>query len=90
VLTGNMGYFSNVNAACWFAEHVHPLVRRRVPGARFLVVGARPTGRVRRLARADPSVGVLGFAEDLRPHLRAATVAVAPMRAGAGQQLKVL
>jgi sugar transferase (PEP-CTERM/EpsH1 system associated) len=90
VLTGNMGYFSNVNAACWFAERVHPLVRRSVPAARFVVVGARPAARVLRLARADPSVSVLGFVDDLRPHLRAATVAVAPMQAGAGQQLKVL
>jgi glycosyltransferase involved in cell wall biosynthesis len=90
VFTGNMGYFSNVNAACWFAERVHPLVRRRVTDARFLVIGARPTGRVRRLARADPSVRVLGFVEDLRPHFRTATVAVAPMLAGAGQQFKVI
>jgi polysaccharide biosynthesis protein PslH len=90
VFTGNMGYFANVNAACWFAERVHPLVRRSVPEARFVVVGARPTARVRRLARADPSVRVLGLVDDLRPHLRAATVAVAPMQAGAGQQLKVL
>ncbi len=90
VFTGNMGYFSNVNAACWFGERVHPLVRRSVPEARFLVIGARPAARVRRLARADPSVSVLGFVDDLRPHLRSATVAVAPMQAGAGQQLKVL
>ena len=90
VFTGNMGYFPNANAACWFAEHVHPLVRRAVPGARFLIIGARPARRVLRLARADPSVAVLGFVDDVRTHLRAATVAVAPMQAGAGQQFKVL
>jgi sugar transferase (PEP-CTERM/EpsH1 system associated) len=90
VFTGNMGYFPNVNAACWFAERVNPLVRRSVPEARFLVIGARPAARVRRLARADPSVGVPGFADDLRPHLRSATVAVAPMLAGAGQPFKVI
>jgi sugar transferase (PEP-CTERM/EpsH1 system associated) len=90
VFTGNMGYFSNVDAACWFAERVLPLVRRSVPEARLHVIGARPSARVRRLARADPSVCVLGFVDDLRPHLRAASVAVAPMQAGAGQQNKVL
>lgn len=90
VFTGNMGYFPNVNAACWFAERVHPLVRRSVPEARFLVIGVRPAARVRRLARADPSVSVLGFVDDLRPHLRSATVAVAPMQAGAGQLFKVI
>jgi glycosyltransferase involved in cell wall biosynthesis len=90
VFTGNMGYFPNVNAACWFAERVHPLVRRSVPEARFLVIGARPAARVRRLARADPPVSVLGFVDDLRPHLRSATVAVAPMQAGAGQPFKMI
>jgi glycosyltransferase involved in cell wall biosynthesis len=90
VFTGNMGYFSNVDAACWFAERVLPLVRRDVPEARLRVIGARPTARVRRLARADASVSVLGYVDDLGPHLRGATVAVAPMRAGAGQQFKVL
>jgi sugar transferase (PEP-CTERM/EpsH1 system associated) len=90
VFTGNMGYFSNVDAACWFARRVFPLVRRSVPRARFHVIGARPSGPVRRLARADPAVSVLGYVDDLRPHLRTATVAVAPMQAGAGQQLKVL
>jgi glycosyltransferase involved in cell wall biosynthesis len=90
VLTGNMGYFSNVDAACWFAQRVFPLVRRSVPEARFHVIGARPTSRVRRLARGDTGVSVLGFVDDLCAHLRTATAAVAPMRAGAGQQLKVL
>ena len=90
VFTGNMGYFANVDAACWFVERVLPLVRRSVPEARFHVIGARPAARVRRLARTDPSVSVLGFVDDLRSHLRAATVAVAPMQAGAGQQFKVL
>jgi glycosyltransferase involved in cell wall biosynthesis len=90
VFTGNMGYFSNVSGACWFAERVHPLVRRSVPEARLLVIGARPAARVRRLARADPSVSVLGFVDDLPPHLRSATVAVAPMQAGAGQLFKVI
>ena len=90
VMTGNMGYFPNISAACWFAERVHPLVRRSVPEARFLVIGARPAARVRRLARADPPVSVLGFVDDLRPHLRSATLAVAPMQAGAGQQFKMI
>jgi polysaccharide biosynthesis protein PslH len=90
VFTGNMGYFPNADAACWFAERVHPLVRRSVPDARFLVIGARPAARVRRLARADGSVRVLGLVDDVRTHLRAATVAVAPLQAGAGQLFKVI
>jgi len=85
-----MGYFPNVDAACWFAERVHPVVRRSVPEARFLVIGARPAARVRRLAGADGSVSVLGFVDDMRSYLRTASVAVAPMRAGAGQLFKII
>ena len=90
VFTGNMGYFPNVNAGCWFAQRVHPLVRRQVPAARFVIVGARPAP-----ARATPGTRErgrwrAGFVDDVRTHLRAATVAVAPMQAGAGQQFKVL
>jgi glycosyltransferase involved in cell wall biosynthesis len=90
VFTGNMGYFPNVNAATWFAERVHPLVRRSVPDARFVVVGARPAARLRRLGRLDGSVRVVGFVDDMRPHLRSATVAVAPMQVGGGQLFKVI
>lgn len=89
VFTGNMGYFSNVNAVEWFVHSVFPLVRERLPDARFAIVGARPAPAVRALAGRE-GVSVLGFVEDLREHLRRAAVAVAPMRAGAGQQFKVL
>jgi len=87
--TGNMGYFPNVNAAVWFAKDVLPLVRAAVPGVRFLIVGARPARSVRALA-ADPAVTVTGRVDDMSPFLRRATVAVAPMRTGSGQQIKIL
>jgi sugar transferase (PEP-CTERM/EpsH1 system associated) len=90
VFTGNMGYFPNVNAVQWFAGRVWPLVRQQVPSARLDILGARPTPSVRRLATAEGGVRVLGFVADVRAHLRVATVSVAPMQAGAGQQFKVL
>jgi sugar transferase (PEP-CTERM/EpsH1 system associated) len=89
VFTGNMGYFPNVNAAVWFAREAFPLVRQAVPEARFVVVGARPARPVRALA-ADPAVTVTGRVEDVSPFLRRASVAVAPMRTGSGQQIKIL
>ena len=89
VFTGNMGYFSNVNAVLWFVDEVFPRVRERVPECRFEIVGTRPSPAVRALASRE-GVSVLGFVPDLRAHLRRAAVAVAPMRAGAGQQFKVL
>jgi glycosyltransferase involved in cell wall biosynthesis len=89
VMTGVMDYPPNAEGAEWFVRHVLPLVRRDVPGARFTVVGASPTPRVRRLARLD-GVEVTGRVEDVRPFLFRAAVAVAPMAMGTGVPNKIL
>jgi len=90
VFTGAMDYAPNVDAVRWFAAEVLPTVRRAHPGARFRVVGSRPAGVLRDLAARDPAVEVTGRVPDVRPHLRAADVVVAPMRMGRGVQNKVL
>jgi len=87
--TGNLGYFPNVDAVTWFSREIFPEIRRRVPSALFRVAGARPSGAIRALAgkngvRLDQDV------ERIEAVLSRATVAVAPMRAGSGQLLKIL
>jgi sugar transferase (PEP-CTERM/EpsH1 system associated) len=90
ILSGNMGYFPNVEAALWLAEAILPIVERAVDDVRLCIVGARPHRRIRRLARRHPRIALAGDVEEVGAHLRRATVAVAPIRAGSGQQLKVL
>jgi sugar transferase (PEP-CTERM/EpsH1 system associated) len=89
VFTGHMGYRPNVDAARWFAEAVLPGIRRRVPDARFAVVGADPAPAVRDLARL-PEVIVTGRVPDVRPYMAHAVAAVAPLRIARGVQNKVL
>src|SRR6516162_8663932 len=88
VFTGAMDYPPNVEAVKWFAREVFPHVRAAVPGARFVVVGSRPTSDVRRLA-AD-AITVTGRVESVAPYLARARVAVAPLRLARGVQNKVL
>jgi polysaccharide biosynthesis protein PslH len=90
VFTGNLGYFANVDAVCWFVDHVLPLVWRTVPEATLTVAGARPHARVLALAARDARITVAGEVGSMPPILAAARVSVAPMRAGSGQLLKVL
>ncbi len=90
VFTGNLGYFPNVDALRWCIETILPSVWQMVPGARFAIVGARPHRLVRRLARRDPRIALEGYVDDLQPALARSAVALAPMRAGSGQKLKVL
>jgi sugar transferase (PEP-CTERM/EpsH1 system associated) len=89
VFTGAMDYWANVDAVAWFAEAVLPLVRERVPGAAFYIVGSRPTERVEALAGL-PGVTVTGAVRDIRPYLAHAALAVAPLRVARGIQNKVL
>lgn len=89
VFTARMDYRPNIDAAQWFAREVLPVLRRRVPTARFWIVGANPTRQVRDLA-ALPGVQVTGRVVDTRPYLAAADAVVAPLRISRGIQNKVL
>jgi sugar transferase (PEP-CTERM/EpsH1 system associated) len=89
VFTGAMDYWANVDAVSWFAKHVWSRVAREEPTARFCIVGARPTKEVRALERL-PGVTVVGAVPDVRPYLKFASLAVAPLRVARGIQNKVL
>ena len=88
VFTGQMDYRPNVDAVTVFATETLPLVRARVPDARFAIVGRNPAAAVTRLA--SESVTVTGAVEDVRSWLGAADAVVAPLRIARGIQNKVL
>jgi glycosyltransferase involved in cell wall biosynthesis len=89
VFTGKMDFRPNVDAVRWFAEAIWPKVRAEVPDAQFYAVGQRPHPQLDHL-RADPSITLTGWVEDMRPYITQATVYVAPLRMGSGTRLKLL
>ncbi|MFZ2487542.1 MAG: glycosyltransferase [Anaerolineae bacterium] len=89
VFTGKMDFRPNIDGVTWFANDVLPLVRRAVPDAQFVIVGKEPHPRVQALTQ-QPGVTVAGFVPDIRAHIAAAAVYVAPLRMGGGTRLKVL
>ncbi|AXJ94263.1 MULTISPECIES: TIGR03087 family PEP-CTERM/XrtA system glycosyltransferase [unclassified Sphingomonas] len=88
LFTGQMDYRPNVEAVCWFAHDVLPLIRATHPAATFAIVGRAPTAAVRALA--GDHVQVTGAVDDVRPWLAAAAVCVAPLQLARGIQNKVL
>lgn len=90
IFTGNLGYFPNVDAVCWLLDEVWPRVLAARPDAALSLVGARPHQRLVRAARRSRRVEVVGPVDDLAARLGEAEVALAPLRAGSGQSLKVL
>jgi len=86
VFTGTMDYRPNIEAVCFFAREVMPLLAGR---AAFHIVGASPAPAVRALAEL-PGVTVTGPVADIRPYIGHAAMAVAPLRIARGIQNKVL
>lgn len=89
VFTGAMDYWPNVDAVQWFCDDVFPALSARDPALRFYIVGSRPNPQVQALAQRA-GVTVTGTVPDVRPYIRHATVAVAPLRIARGIQNKVL
>jgi glycosyltransferase involved in cell wall biosynthesis len=83
-----MYYPPNVDAATWFTKRIFPRIKAVRPGTRLRLVGSRPTGAVRHLARIS-GVEVTGTVPDIVPYLERATVFVAPIRIGGGFPNKV-
>ncbi len=91
ICTGNFAYHPNQDAAIFLINEIWPHVRQAVPQARLRIVGNGPGPRLLRVARQFHDVEVTGFVPDIREHLLAADVAVAPIRlGGAGLHCKAL
>jgi glycosyltransferase involved in cell wall biosynthesis len=89
VMTGNLGYFVNVDAVTWWLRDVWPQLRRVRPDVRLVIAGDRPATRLRRAVEAS-GARLVESPRDLRSVIAQATLALAPMRCGAGVPIKVL
>ncbi len=97
LFSGKMSYHANVSAASYLVQEIMPLVWAKQPTVRVQIVGKDPPAQIRGLAttaRADGAgerqVEVTGTVPEMRPYLRRATIAAAPLLYGAGIQNKVL
>jgi hypothetical protein len=88
VFLGGYRHLPNVDAATYFVREVFPLVRARLPGVRFHVIGSDPPAEI--LDLAAPDVVVHGHVPDLAPIMNTCRVAVHPLRFGAGVKGKIL
>ena len=105
VVTGKMSYHANATAAVWFVRQVMPAVWAVHPSARVWIVGKDPGREVQKLGQSwggslrqehangravKGDVLVTGTVPDVRPFLRRAALAIAPIQYGVGIQNKVL
>jgi glycosyltransferase involved in cell wall biosynthesis len=88
VFTGSFQYRPNCHAAKYFLDEIFPVIRKEVPGAKFVAVG---NGAGKALARYRGRAGfeAVDFVPDLRPYVAQASVAVAPLTVGSGVSNKL-
>jgi sugar transferase (PEP-CTERM/EpsH1 system associated) len=89
IFTGKMSYHANLAAVLDLANRVMPHVWAYRSDARLIIAGKDPSRELLALT-ADPRITVTGTVPDLRPYLARATIAVSPIRYGAGIQNKLL
>jgi len=88
VFIGGYNHQPNVDAVSFFARDIWPQVRRRLPDARFVIVGSNPPPEI--LSLQGDGIVIAGFVADLAKLFGACRLSVAPIRYGAGMKGKVL
>lgn len=85
---GNMGYAPNIKAALFLVKQILPLLQKQLPNLKILIAGARPSIEVQKLQ--NENVEISGWIDDIRQAYASATMFVAPLFIGMGQQNKIL
>jgi glycosyltransferase involved in cell wall biosynthesis len=90
LFVGAMDYFPNRDAVDYFIAEMLPVLRRSVPGCRFVVAGRNPSSAMLRRYSKHADVEFTGSVADMRPIIAQAAVCVVPLRIGSGTRLKIL
>lgn len=88
ICTGNMKYYPNADGVMYFVEKILPLVKMQAPETVLYIVGQNPPARISRLSGDE--IKVTGFVPDIKEYYLKSSIAIAPVRFGAGTLNKVI
>ena len=86
---GSFRHLPNQEALDWFTRRVLPIVLKRSPAARLVIVGAEPPPR-HSLPDLPGNIELRGYVEDVREPLGRYAVFVCPILSGSGMRVKLL
>ena len=84
---GGFQHPPNIDAVLFFMEKIYPLVRNRLPDAKFYIIGDKAPPEI--VALANDDVIVTGLQRDVRIFFESVKLSVAPLRWGAGVKGKI-
>lgn len=88
VFWGNMGRIENSSACVDFIKKILPIIKEKLPEAKFYAVGANPPEFLKRLE--SDSVVVTGFVDSPDKFFEIAHLGVVPLKMGAGIKIKTI
>lgn len=85
---GALDYHPNIEGMLFFLDEIWPLVLRRIPDAKLVVVGRNAPSTL--LARSSSNVTFTGYVDDPRTYLDRAAAVIVPLRIGGGTRFKIV
>lgn len=77
----------NEDAVFYFVKEIFPLIKKRIKGIRFFVVGSDPSEALKNLNSEE--IVVTGYVREVAPYFENCRVFVSPLRYGAGMKGKI-
>jgi glycosyltransferase involved in cell wall biosynthesis len=87
---GLMSWKPNRDGFWWFYKEIFPGVLERFPQVKLTVIGANPSLKVKRVAREDKNLEVLGYVQEIEKFVKKTSVFIVPIRSGGGVKVKIL
>lgn len=89
IFAGSTDYLPNIDGIKFFHQEIWPLIKREVNDTRLIILGKNRTSKNLGIQITE-DISLLGFVEDVRPHIGKAAVYIVPLRIGGGTRLKIL
>lgn len=89
VFIGRMDYYPNQECMFDFTKNTWPLLLKRRPELKLVIVGADPSKEVLALGKL-PGITVTGSVPEVQPYVRKAVCTIAPLNIARGTQNKIL
>ncbi|HSM72339.1 MAG TPA: glycosyltransferase, partial [Anaerolineales bacterium] len=88
IFVGSFPHHPNIDGMTYFCEHIHPILKRKMPDVKISIIGSDPPEWLKR-AETDSFI-VTDYVPDIAPYLNRCRLSIAPLRYGAGVKGKVL
>jgi glycosyltransferase involved in cell wall biosynthesis len=89
LFVGNLSMPANIDAILYFVKEIWDKILIEKPDCNLIIAGRNPTEEILQLAN-QKGIKLYANVPDLKPIYQTATVAIAPIRFGAGTKIKVL